>query len=425
MKIRPLFQNRRTHLGAVLTTTAALLLLGSVNPAFAKPGGNGGGKPGGEDPPPDPEPDPAPVSYVLTWLPDNANGSTVWDIDADGVAIGNLVPDGIFEDRFGVVSFPNRPELIDLEALASGHPDYPTGWRLTTAFTISDGLLISGDLYDPAGREGRGERHCFAMQLVDKGPALDPGISWFRVFSASDVGGSPVAGAVLYDASEHGDLSILTHVENPDGSESGSPYVWRPADGAPSATSVVGPSGAHGAINNSRDLLWGGRDPQVINADTGAKTLLGNYNGGLTLAKDISDNGVVVGEGPGGKKRGQTLSQAVRYIDGGWEAIAGAGTSSEAVKINSADQILGFSGSRLFLYSDGPAVGFRLIDDLLDPVLNSVSDLTTWDSAAALETSNPWLYSISDPDASGYGHICGRRTINGLDRGFILTPVAK
>ena len=137
MKIRQLFHYRRTHLGALLTAAAAFLLLATLNPAFAKKGG--GGKPGGGDPPPpDPEPTPAPVSYVLTWFPEGADGSTVYDIDANGVGVGNMAPGGIIEDRYGVVSFPDRPELIDLETLASGHPDYPAGWRLTTAFTISD-----------------------------------------------------------------------------------------------------------------------------------------------------------------------------------------------------------------------------------------------------------------------------------------------
>ena len=415
MKIRQLFHYRSTHLGALLTAAAALLLLGSLNPAFAKKGG--GGKPGGGDPP-DPEPTPAPLSYVLTWFPEGAGGSTVYDIDANGVAVGNMAPGGIIEDRYGVVSFPDRPELIDLETLASGHLGYPAGWRLTTAFTISDGLLISGDLFDPAG-----EWHCFAMQLVDNGPSMDLDVSWFRMFSASDVGGFPLTGAQVYDASEQGDLTILTYEAHPDGSQSQRGYVWRPTAGDPSPTSVVGPTTAFGAINNRRDLLWGGLNPHIVNADTGELTLLGDYNRGFTGANDISESGVVVGKGPGGKRRGQTLYQAIRYIGGGWEAIAGAGTSSEGVKINSADQILGFSGSAMFLFSDDPEVGFRLIDDLLDPDINTTADLALWGSASPLDTVD-WLYSLSDPDASGFGHICGRRTINGLNRGFILTPVA-
>ena len=54
-----LSQGRRTHLGAVLTTVAAFMLLGSITPAFAKRGGNGGGKPGSEVE--------VPFHYQITW----------------------------------------------------------------------------------------------------------------------------------------------------------------------------------------------------------------------------------------------------------------------------------------------------------------------------------------------------------------------
>ena len=162
------------------------------------------------------------------------------------------------------------------------------------------------------------------MQLVDNGPSMDLDVPWFRVFSASDVGRSPLTGAQVYDASEQGDVTILTYEDHPDGSQSQRGYVWRPAAGVPSPTSVVGPTTAFGAINNSRDLLGGGLSPHIVNADTGEVTLLGDYNGPWTNAYDISENGVVVGRGMGAKRKGQRLDQAVRYIDGSWEAIAPA-----------------------------------------------------------------------------------------------------
>ena len=185
---------------------------------------------GGEDPL---DPTPAPVGYVLTWLPGDGSSSTVYDVDSDGVAVGNVAPGGNFQDRYGIVSFPDRSQLINLEALTSAH--YPAEWRLTVAFTISDGLLISGDLYDPSG-----ERHCFATQLEDNRSLSDPTVLWFRIFSASDVGSVPIDGAVVYDASEQGDLTILTIDATPEGGWSSRGNVWRPSAGDPSAVSVVG-----------------------------------------------------------------------------------------------------------------------------------------------------------------------------------------
>ena len=67
------------------------------------------------------------------------------------------------------MSFPDRNEVVDLEAVAASHPDYPGG-RLLNGYTISEGLIISGDLQDPEGTV-----HCYALQLIDNGPGVAVG----------------------------------------------------------------------------------------------------------------------------------------------------------------------------------------------------------------------------------------------------------
>ncbi|MFT5407883.1 MAG: hypothetical protein ACI8XO_000116 [Verrucomicrobiales bacterium] len=378
----------------------------------------GGGKPGGEDPPPDPEPTPAPISYVLTWIQsDGDTWSRFHDVDANGVAVGFF---GGFADRYGIVSFPDRNEVVDLESVAATHPDYPGG-RLLNGYTISEGLVISGDLQDPTGKI-----HCYALQLIDNGPGVAVGVAWFHTFSP-DFGGLDGIRAYVVDASESGDILIETTFRTADGSSATRGDVWRPAEGAPSALTVV-PSPATRAINRHRDVVAGSRLypvlPVVTNLETGQSTELGLYNDSTTTAYDLGDDGTVVGWGRTGSKR-RSRTTALRFVGGAWEAIDPTGSASQSVRVNSVGQILGISGSAVFLFSGDPDFGFRLVDNLLDPAENTASDLALWDAADPIDLSTPLDYlRLGDPNGSGFGHICGRRMIDGVERGFILTPVA-
>lgn len=387
--------------GAALVLLATLSFTGA---AFGKKGG--GGKPGGEDPPP--EPDPAPVSYLLSWIESPGDATRLADIDSNGVAVGQVLPGGLGNNRYGIVSFPDR-EVINLHDLAAAH--IPGGWELTVAFTISDNLVISGDLRDPA--DGL---HCFALQLVDNGPSVDPSILWLHTFSSSSVGSSTEF-AEVRDASNNGDLAIVT-IGWADGLDR--TFVWTPAAGGPSlgSTLVGGFVGIAKAINSNRELLFGN---SIVNVDTGATQAIPAEagRGKEGMSSDFNDNGIVSGRVK--ETKGNPSVTAARVLNGSWESF---GPSVKAIDggayanhVNNAGDAIGKVGADLFLFSDQTGVGFRLIDELLD----SSQDLNTWNSAGLV--SAYWL-GLSEPGNSGYGYVCGARPIDGLERAFILTPVA-
>jgi len=122
MKLPQIAYKRRAHLGAVLTTAAAFLLLGAIDPAFAKKGGNGGNG-GGGDPPATPigdypEMSATPINYEIRsfdagdpadWAYPNmpwgseANVAVRFhDINRNGVAVGEVFVMGASTVRYAV-----------------------------------------------------------------------------------------------------------------------------------------------------------------------------------------------------------------------------------------------------------------------------------------------------------------------------------
>ena len=92
---------------------------------------------------------------------------------------------------------------------------------------------------------------------------------------------------------------------------------------------------------------------------------------------------------------------------------------NSASHVNSTGQIIGFTGTQLFLFVDDGVTGLRLIDDLL--VVNTDPDsLAAW---LSLNAGDLWIYGFSDPDASGFGWICGYANFDS-PVGFVLRPIA-
>ena len=397
----------RTGAGLALLATLSL-----ATPAFAKKGG--GGKP--EDPPPPPEPD-APVAYQVSWVDVQGSESLFYNINSDGVAAGSLRPAGDPNNSngTGVLRLADGT-ILDLEAIASTHSDYPAGWRLTTVFSVSDSLLISGDLYDPDGIN-----YTFAAQLVDNGPGLDPAVSWFRVFSAPALGVSGQR-ALVVDAASDGNLSVrVWFAEFEDNVDR--TIVWET-----SSDTVVGPFLYNGwRIHNQEQLLRSNKFVDFGN-ELPEETLPEGGSG-----RDLGDSGLVVGvaiEEARIRGLGKVPVHApAGLVNGTWEAIgpfAAAppfGEYSAATEVNGLDQITGFTDGNLFLFSEAEGMGFRLVDDLLDS--DQTGDAQSiWASAGAFYTPYGAGVGLSEPDASGYGWMCGTRDVGGVLKAYVLQPVA-
>ncbi|WP_193213239.1 hypothetical protein [Luteolibacter marinus] len=386
-------------------------------PLHAKKGGN----PGGEDPPPPPPAEP-PIHYEIRWLTpaDSPDDTRLWDVDPSGVAVGQVRPGGSAEDRYGVVSFPGRP-LINLEELVrSGTHEgdvLPDGWKLNAVTKISNSLLVGGDLIPSPGSDYN--CGCFAAQLVDDGISVS--VAWFEIFPVP-VGAVAV---LLEDASESGDYFVA------EVTRSGSPdeiHCWSPRT-TPEVTEMV--TLLNGAVwslsvNNAGQICWS------EDADQGQDSYIAEPGGGITVvglgtrfesfyAKDISDNGTVVGGFV--KRRFSGQHPGIWTPGAGWEELASPTYSGSVWMINDALQTFGQVDSRYFTYS--PAGGFLWMDDLLGSS-GEADDLDRWTATGGISTWYMNSHSISDANSTGYGWIAGFKMFEGVCRAFVMrpTPVA-
>ena len=150
--------------------------------------------------------------YTLTWLgspdgPSEVFDSKVFDVNADGVAVGQIKPLGLSSQRYGVVFAPDKA-VQNLETLAAAQ--LPAGWRLTAGVTISDDLVIGGDVLNSAG-----SYRTFAAKLVEDGDRFE--LERFKIFPEPP----GTTRVFIEDASETGLLLLeVNTVET---------YLWRPA----------------------------------------------------------------------------------------------------------------------------------------------------------------------------------------------------
>ena len=417
MKIRPLFQNRRTHLGAVLTTAAAFLLLGSVNPAFAKKGG--GGKPGGEDPPPDPDPVEVPFRYQITWHEAEFSNDIIdlRDVASDGTVVGSVKPGGVYGSNIAVARFPDGPFSdgfdVNLEDLLIEATEVPAdqvvdAWRVTYAFRICDNLLLGVDLYDETGR-----MYCGAVKLLPDGK-----LDWFALLE--DLGGND---AFLLDATEGGEFLIATgdFANGPTGGISfgGSTTlsVWDPAAG----TTLTLPGPVEGGqagwfyasyISDNGTAFLGGSLYDYVNGN-----FVETPTSDTTLTPvDLGDDGTAIAAIAGAqiKRNRWEPSSFARWIPGPgqWETIISASSLQGKAYINGAGEIAGSTGSGIFVFHD--AYGLQSVNDMILP-----SQVSQWNSGASF-----LVYGISDPiqDAPYSGVILGRESGGSY---FTLTPVVE
>jgi hypothetical protein len=144
----------------------------------------------------------------------------------------------------------------------------------------------------------------------------------------------------------------------------------------------------------------------------------GFYGAGQDIANDSSVFGSFL------SKRKGSLNPGIWTASSDWTRLSEIPTGDRFLAVNSAGQALGLAddNDRPFLYS--AADGYLRIDDL---VVGSQEDLDRWFLPAGggfvlWSTAHP----LSEPDATGYGHIAGYVTRSGdYDaRAFILTPVA-
>jgi|GEM_PF-4484912 len=389
-----------------------LLLVGAASPVLAKKGGKGGGgNGGGEDPPP---PRSAPIHYSLTWLSEEPDSSILWDIDPDGVAVGQFRPFDSYADRYGIISFPGRT-ATDLGAIVAagnhaGDP-LPAGWALTSVYTISDGLLVSGDV---VGIDG--VTRCFAAQLSDDGSSTT--VDWFRIHPA------PANATQVYvqDASEDGDDFVLdVRSTGPGGENVREIHRWSPRDTPEVSTWVTTLSSTLVAtsVNNAGQVCWSvvnqSRDVFVddpvlgiLDVDSDPKL---SSNG-----MDIAESGAVVGGFTSSRRGG--FSPGIWRLGTGWQELSGTSREKGFVAaVNSVEQVIGleYETNRLFFHSN--ADGLHPIDEL---VIGTTEDLARWTDTLYYLSS-----SMSAPDGTGYGKIAGHAVVaaGGNDHGFILTPV--
>ena len=155
--------------GTAFTLLASLALAG---PASAAKGGKPGGKPGGDE-------DPPPFYYVVNWIGDETEGNNrnyyrLNDVTSDGTVVGQFWPLRDYGERHAVVVFPDG-EMVDIEALLLAEGVVVPGTRVTTAFGVTEDLLMGVDLWDPSGQFMTG-----ALQLD-----ASRGIASFAVFAGS------------------------------------------------------------------------------------------------------------------------------------------------------------------------------------------------------------------------------------------------
>jgi probable HAF family extracellular repeat protein len=164
--------------------------------------------------------------------------------------------------------------------------------------------------------------------------------------------------------------------------------------------------------SNFRAFLW---DPDSPNGASGTMTNLGTLppaSGAYSRANGIGDTGVVVGTSSSSTgQRGFVWTPSTPNDTTGSMSVLGpTGTlvTSQAMAINASGEIVGVA--------DGPGPGFvafrrsasgGLVDlnTLLEPVSGA-----GWILTGAV--------AIND-----HGQIAGYGTLNGVDRGFLLTPV--
>ena len=401
------------------------LSLGLFSPLSAKKGGNGGG-PGGGGGGEDPPPAPLPVVYALTWLTDPSDGSgdqsSIFDIDANGVAVGNIRPGGSADDRYGIVSFPGSVP-VNIDALAKLAGLISADSQITAIYRISDNLVIGGDLWSDDGT-----LHAFAAQLNDDG--ANTTIAWFKSFPRP-VGATR---ALFEDMSENGSyVAIKLTIPDANGDSTYTAEVWDPQTDVITSIPVSLRYILGLSVNNSGLVAYtkseGDTDRDTFLFDTPTETLtpievesrFGSW------ASDLGESGEVVGQSNTGRK---TPTPARWTVANGWESVASGAGTGNLTSVNNAGQCIGKSRGKddvatrddvLFFYSD--ADGYHELNDL---VVGDQADLDRWFAA------DNWFYAIydniSDVDLSAgpsqYPYLSGTIIPSGGSyQGFILTPV--
>lgn len=431
MKPRPSIINRRSSLHGALAF-GLLASLSLCQPALA--GKGGGGKPGGGDGGDgggDPPPDPAPVKYELSWV-DLGGTAALWGINSSGVAVGYTGPEGA-ADRTAIVRFPDG-EIHDLnEVLAAYLPTDPEpnrDWYLRLAWAITEDGLITGDLMDPDGGT-----HVFTVRLIDNGPGVVPTVESYQSLSGADLG-APAHTAphrvLVHDVSTTSELVLRVNGESWDDGVTRT-FAWTPDTGdlkGPFLEEFVD-AAYYGARINSRSEILLPTEDRLIDAKTGFSQPIPL---GSNVTHDIADDGTLIGgiTGERVKVKGYgwaTTYAAARYVNGSWEPISPFWPKTaqfwrtDAHHINGAGQIVGYSDGRCFLYADDGATGHRFLDDLIDPE-GDLDALALWASLPnGLTFADVALNGISEPDASGFGWICGAYYLDGRNISFVLRPV--
>jgi|GEM_PF-7095781 len=436
MKLTSFITNRRGGLRRALTLTLLTGLAACPN-VLAKPGGNGGGKGGGgNDGGGDPPPPPAPVAYQVSWV-DLADSTYIEGVNSQGTAVGYARWSGDPSGPTGFLRFVDG-EVHDLNDVLSDHlPTDPTTgqpWVIGAGFEITEDFIIAGNMRDPDGG-----RHAFATKLQDLGPALLPEVLWFQILSGADLG-APVQtephGVRVQDAGQNGEVLLQLGGEAWDDGLDRT-FVWRPETGLLLDPPIVeGPwiesNNYYSERMNSQSQVVLPPERVVVDTITGLESSV--TVGGYPM--DIGHDGMLVGivestarvKGYGWT----TIAAAGRCVDGVWEPITDfwpRGGSSRwltaAYHVNDAGHIVGFNNGPMFLFVDDGATKLREVEALLDftgdpdgeAFWNSLSDGFDWNLTS--------LREISEPDATGFGWICGESYLgSGRRVGFILRPIA-
>ena len=259
--------------------------------------------------------------YDLTWIegPNASDDTRIYDVSSEGIAVGQLRPNGLRAGRYGYMYFPGRP-LLNFDALAKTGQYIASDAQIITVYSISDGLLVGGDLID-----GSGQWHTYAAQLSDDGTTTS--IDWLKLFE----GPAGTTRSYLEDASENGIFLAELTV-----SGTNEFHLWRPRED----WSMLIPDGLFlSNLNNDGFSASGRLDSLVLDLISGGFITLEEDASVNTQPIDISDEGTVVGsltELPDG------VRTPARWDLAGWRPLAAGAGEGTATSVNNAVQICGY-----------------------------------------------------------------------------------
>ena len=257
--------------------------------------------------------EPVPFRYQVQWFPVQSPDEFyyLFDVGSDGTVVGDVDPGADVARRYAMIQFPDGSE-INLEELIRDAGQLPAGWRVVSARTLSDDLLIGLDVFD--GLPATSRLYAGAVKLKP-----DRSFDAFSYFE--DPGGE---NALIMDSSDGGEFLVSVGAVRVTDEIYGpaSNVVWNPSTGRTIALpgnavmSVANDISDDGMVLRG-ELLYPFLDPPPIQA------IPLPDSSGQIWPHDIGSGGAVVAWMEGAE---ETLDTVARWAPGsdGWETLVAA-----------------------------------------------------------------------------------------------------